>query len=188
MMRSTMIGAAGATKPVSALAPLRIGVFRALWTASLVSNIGSWMHLVAASWLMTSLTASAAVVALLQTANSGPSFLLALPAGALADVLDRRRLVLVTQAWQLMVAAGLGALTAAHLTTPAILLAATVALATGAALGMPAFSALTPDLVPREQLGAAVSLNSMALTASKPSGRRSAECSWPPSDRAGSFC
>ena len=74
MMRSTMIGAAGATKPVSALAPLRIGVFRALWTASLVSNIGSWMHLVAASWLMTSLTASAAVVALLQTANSGPSF------------------------------------------------------------------------------------------------------------------
>jgi hypothetical protein len=62
------------------------------------SNLGSWMHVVAASWLMTSLTTSAALVALSQTANSAPSSLLALPAGALADVLDRRRLVIVTQA------------------------------------------------------------------------------------------
>jgi MFS family permease len=158
------------TGQVSALAPLRIAVFRALWIASLVSNIGSWMHLVAASWLMTSLTASAALVALLQTASSGPSFLLALPAGALADVLDRRRLVLVTQAWQLVIAGGLGALTAAHLTSPAVLLALTFALGTGAALGLPAFSALTPELVPREQLAGAISLNSVALTAAQTIG------------------
>ena len=71
--------------------PLRISIFRAIWLATLVSNLGTWMHLIAASWLMTSLTASAALVALLLTAQSLPTFLLALPGGALADVLDRRR-------------------------------------------------------------------------------------------------
>jgi Transmembrane secretion effector len=81
----------------STWAPLRIGVFRAVWVAALVSNLGSWMHMVAAAWLMTSLTASAAMVALLQSANALPSFPLALPAGAMADVFDRRRLILVTQ-------------------------------------------------------------------------------------------
>jgi MFS family permease len=158
------------TPPGSPWAPLRIRVFRALWLASLASNVGSWMHLVAASWLMTSLSTSAALVALLQTANSGPSFLLALPAGALADVLDRRRLVLATQAWQLAVAAALGILTLAHVTTPAVLLAMTFALAAGSALGVPAFSALTPELVPREQLAAAISLNSVVLTGAQAIG------------------
>jgi predicted MFS family arabinose efflux permease len=151
-------------------APLGVRVFRALWLASLASNVGSWMHLVAASWLMTSLSTSAALVALLQTANSGPSFLLALPAGALADVLDRRRLVLATQAWQLTLAAALGALTLAHITTPSVLLAMTFALAAGSALGLPAFSALTPELVPRDQLPAAISLNSVVLTGSQAIG------------------
>jgi MFS family permease len=151
-------------------APLGIRVFRMLWLASLVSNIGSWMHLVASAWLMTSLTASAALVALLQTANAGPSFLFALPAGALADVLDRRRLVVVTQAWQLVVAGALGVITLAHLTTPAVLLAMTFALAVGAALGSPAFSALTPELVPHDQLPSAVSLNSSSFTASQAVG------------------
>lgn len=151
-------------------APLRVRVFRALWLASLASNVGSWMHLVAASWLMTSLSTSAALVALLQTANSGPSFLLALPAGALADVLDRRRLVLATQAWQLAVAAALGILTLAHITTPTVLLAMTFALAAGSALGLPAFSALTPELVPKDQLPAAISLNSVVLSGSQAIG------------------
>jgi len=158
---------AGAGSP---WAPFRIRVFRMLWLASLASNVGSWMHLVAASWLMTSLSTSAALVALLQTANSGPSVALALPAGALADVLDRRRLVLATQAWQLVVAAALGVLTLAHVTTPAVLLAMTFALAAGSALGLPAFSALTPELVPREQLAAAISLNSVILTGSQAIG------------------
>jgi MFS family permease len=151
-------------------APLGIRVFRMLWLASLVSNIGSWMHLVASAWLMTSLTASAALVALLQTANAGPSFVFALPAGALADVLDRRRLVVVTQAWQLVVAGALGVITLAHMTTPAVLLAMTFALAVGAALGSPAFSALTPELVPHDQLPSAVSLNSSSFTASQAVG------------------
>src|SRR5256885_1118759 len=152
--------ATGTAPPSSTWAPLRGRIFRALWLASLASNIGSWMHLVAASWMMTSLTTSAALVALLQTANSAPNFLLALPSGALADVLDRRRLVLFSQLWQLLIAATLGILTITDVTNPAVLLVMTFALATGSALGVPAFSALTPELVPRTQLPAAISLNS----------------------------
>jgi predicted MFS family arabinose efflux permease len=151
-------------------APLAVPVFRALWLASLASNIGSWMHIVAASWLMTSLTTSAALVALLQTANSAPNFLLALPAGALADVLDRRRLVLFSQLWQLLVAAALGLYTLTGTTDPIALLALSFALATGSALGVPAFSALTPELVPRSQLPAAISLNSVILTGAQAVG------------------
>jgi hypothetical protein len=80
---------AGSPKQIaSTWEPLRNRVFLALWVASLASNIGSWMHVVAAAWLMTSLTASATLVALLQTANAAPAFLFALPAGALADVLE----------------------------------------------------------------------------------------------------
>ena len=154
----------------STWAPLRIRVFRTLWLASLASNIGSWMHLVAASWTMTSLTTSAVMVGLLQTANSAPNCLLALPAGALADVLDRRRLVLLSQLWQLLIAATLGFLTLAHITNPPVLLVMTFAMATGSALGVPAFSALTPELVPRAQLPAAISLNSVILTGSQAIG------------------
>jgi predicted MFS family arabinose efflux permease len=163
-------GKAPAGSARSPWAPLRIRVFRGLWLASLASNVGSWMHLVAASWLMTSLTASAALVALLQTANSAPGFALALPAGALADVLDRRRVVLATQVWQLLLAGALGALTLSHVTTPALLLAMTAALAVGSALGVPAFGSLTPELVPRAELASAISLNSMVLTASQAIG------------------
>jgi MFS family permease len=118
-------------------APFRVGIFRAVWFAALASNLGSWMHLVAASWLMTSLTASAALVALLQTANALPGVALALPAGAMADVFDRRRMIIVTQAYQLAIAAVLGALTLAHAMTPTLLLALTVALGAGATGGVP---------------------------------------------------
>jgi predicted MFS family arabinose efflux permease len=128
------------------------------------------MHLVAASWLMTSLTASAALVALLQTANAIPSVALALPAGAMAEVFDRRRMIIATQAYQLVVAGLLGVLTLAHAITPALLLALTVALGAGATLGLPAYSAITPELVPREELPAAISLNSITVTASQAVG------------------
>ena len=139
-------------------------MFRAIWIATVVSNLGTWMHLVAASWLMTSLTASAALVALLQTAQSLPTFALALPGGALADVLDRRRMIIATQSWQLLVAAGLGALTLADATSPALLLAFTAALGVGTALGLPVFWSVTTEIVPRRHLPAAISLNSGAFT------------------------
>ena len=162
---------AGSPKQIaSTWEPLRNRVFLALWIASLASNIGSWMHVVAAAWLMTSLTASATLVALLQTANAAPAFLFALPAGALADVLDRRRVVLASQTWQLLVAAALGVLTFAHVTTPAILLALTFALAAGSAIGLPAFGAMTAEVVLPEQLPSAISLNSVAVTGSQAVG------------------
>ena len=150
----------------SAWEPFRIRIFRMLWIAALVSNIGSWMHLVAAGWLMTSLTTSAALVALLQSANSLPSFLLGLPGGALADVYDRRRLILVTQSIQLLVAALIGVLAITGTVTPWALLGLTVLLGAGTTLGLPAYAAITPDLVPARQLPAAISLNSVTITAS----------------------
>ena len=105
----------------SAWAPLRQPLFRALWIASVTSNIGTWMQNVGAAWLMTLLTPSPTVVALVQAATSLPVFLVALPAGALADVVDRRRLILVTQGWMLLAAAGLGLLTILGVTTPLVL-------------------------------------------------------------------
>jgi predicted MFS family arabinose efflux permease len=150
----------------SALGPLRIRAFRVMWIAALASNVGSWMHLVSAGWLMTSLTTSAALVALLQSANSLPSFLLGLPGGAMADVYDRRRLILWTQGVQLLVAALIGVLTITGAVTPWALLGLTALLGAGMTLGLPAYAAITPDLVPARQLPAAISLNSVTITAS----------------------
>src|ERR1700682_4992418 len=94
----------------SALSPLRQSVFRALWIATVVSNVGTWMQDVGESWLMTSLTASPVLVALVETAGSLPVVLLALPAGALADIVDRRRLLLVMQIWMVVAAGAMGIL------------------------------------------------------------------------------
>ena len=93
--------------PPSALAPLARPVFRALWIAALVSNVGYWMQSVGAVWQVGSEGGSAAQVALVQTAVSLPVVLLALPSGAAADVFDRRRLLLTTQTWMLLSAAAL---------------------------------------------------------------------------------
>src|SRR3989442_14788286 len=111
-----------APRTVSAWAPLRQSLFRSLWIASVISNIGAWMEEVGEAWLMTAQTPSPLLVALLQTADSLPIFLLALPAGALADVVDRRRLLLFTQAWLCLAATGLGVLTLLGMTTPIVLL------------------------------------------------------------------
>src|SRR5213080_3690856 len=106
----------------SAWTPLSHRVFRALWIASLVSNIGTWMQNVSAAWLMTSLAPSPIMVALVQAATSLPVFLVGLPAGAIADLVDRRRLLLTTQGWMLAAASVLGILTFMDAITPWILL------------------------------------------------------------------
>ena len=155
---------AGDRTAVGTWSPLGSPVFRAVWLATLASNLGTWMHIVAASWLMTSLTASAAVVSLIQTAQAVPAFTLALPGGALADVVDRRRMIMATQGWQVVVAAGLGLITLSDATTPGLLLAFTFALGIGTALGLPVLWAITPEMVTREELPAAISLNSAAFT------------------------
>src|SRR5690349_19460538 len=148
----------------------RHAVFRRLWLAGVVSNVGTWMQNVGAVWLMTTLAPSPLMVALVQTATSAPLFLLALPAGALADVVDRRRLLLWTQLWMLGAAALLGALTIAGRTTPAALLGLTFALGLGSALSAPAWQAIIPDLVPRAELAQAVALNGVGVNIARAVG------------------
>src|SRR5580698_11511261 len=150
-------GGARPTKPPPASerdsmwTPLSQSLFRAIWLASLASNVGTWMQNVGASWLMTSLSPSPLMVSLIQTASSLPIFLLALPAGALADVVDRRRLLIISQAWMLAAAGALGLLTLLHLTTPSLLLILSFALGIGAALNAPAWQAIIPEVVTRDE-------------------------------------
>jgi MFS family permease len=150
--------------------PLKHPLFRALWIAAAASNIGTWMQEVGQSWLMTSLTTSPLMVALVQTAESLPIFLLALGAGALADVVDRRRLLLVTQAWMLVVSGGLGLVTLAGWVSPWLLLAFVFALGLGAALNLPAWQAVVPELVSRDELAAAVTLNGVQFNVARAVG------------------
>lgn len=150
--------------------PLRHKVFRMLWIASVVSNIGSWMHDVGAGWLMTSLAPSPLMVALVQAATTTPVFLLALPAGALADIVDRRYYLIISQVWMMSIAMILGVLTLAGLTTATILLVFTFALGIGTAMMMPAWGAITPELVDRSELQAAISLNSVGMNLARSVG------------------
>jgi MFS family permease len=145
-------------------------LFRAVWLASVASNVGTWMQDVGSTWLMTSLSRSAILVSLMQTASSLPFFLLALPSGALADVVDRRRLLIFTQSWMMGVAALLGLLTLAGLVTPGVLLGLTFTLGLGAALNGPAWQATMPELVPREELPAAVALNGVGFNLARAVG------------------
>jgi MFS family permease len=154
----------------STWSPLRHTVFRWLWIASVASNVGTWFQNVGASWMMTTLTPSPALVALVQAATSLPMFLLSLPAGAVADVLDKRRLLLITQTWMTFAAFGLWAFTAAGATTPWILLGFTFLLGLGAALNGPAWQASIPEMVPREDLPAAVTLGSIGFNIARAAG------------------
>ena len=168
------INAAKARNPrqsfASAWGPLRDPLFRALWIAAVASNVGTWMEDVGEAWLMTSLSASPLMVALVETAGSLPIVLLAVPSGTFADLVDRRRLLLITQAWMLIVAATLGLLTIAGLTTPWLLLILAFALGLGAAVNAPAWEAITPELVTREDLPAAVTLGAVAFNVARAVG------------------
>jgi len=155
---------AAVTSPWS---PLAEPIFRALWIATVASNIGTWMQDVGESWLMVSLTTSPMLVALVETAGSLPIVLLALPAGALADVVDRRRLLLITQSWMLVSAAVLGVVTLAGMVTPWLLLLLTFTLGLGTAMNGPAWQASIPELVPRRELPAAVTLVGVAINVSR---------------------
>ncbi|MEQ8291160.1 MAG: MFS transporter [Roseovarius sp.] len=150
--------------------PLSYPVFRALWIATVVSNVGTWMHDVGAGWLMTSLSPSPLLVALVQTATTLPMFLLALPAGALADIVDRRRMLLAAQVLGLLAAMTLAVLTAVGLVSPSILLATTFVLGVAAALSAPVFQAIVPELVGKQALPDAIALNSLGVNISRAVG------------------
>src|SRR5205809_539605 len=146
-----------------AWAPLSHSVFRALWIASLISNVGTWMQNVGAAWAMTSLSPSPLMVALVQSATSLPVFVVGLPAGAIADIVDRRRLLLVTQTWMLAVSALLAVLAFADVMTATMLLALTFALGIGVAMNTPTWQAITGELVPSSELMRAVALNALPI-------------------------
>ncbi|MEO6029434.1 MAG: MFS transporter [Candidatus Binatia bacterium] len=151
-------------------APLRRSVFRALWIAAVASNVGTWMQEVGAAWLMTSLSPSPLLVTLIQAGSSLPMFLLAIPSGALADLVDRRRMLLATQTWMLCAAATLGFLTLHGSVTPTALLLVTFAMGFGVALNGPAWQAVISELVPRSELPAAVALNSVGFNLARAVG------------------
>src|SRR5436309_6430114 len=154
----------------SALAPLREPLFRWLWIAAVISYIGKWMQMVGAAWLMTQLTTSPFMVGLVQAAGALPVFLVILPAGALADMVDRRRFLLVTQGWMVLASAALGILTLTSCVGPWVLLLFTFLLGLGSVMNDPAWQAITPELVPREQHTSAVALNSAGFNVARAVG------------------
>lgn len=150
--------------------PLRQTVYRSVLIALIVSNIGTWMQNVGTAWLMTSLTPSPLLVALMQTATLLPVFFLGLPAGALADILDRRKLLLLAETWLLLVAALLGILTFTNHMSEWPLLALTFMMGLGSALDGPLWQAIVPDLVERQDLPAAVVLNATGYNVARALG------------------
>ncbi len=154
----------------SALDPLREPLFRSLWFAAVISYTGTWMQNVGAGWLMTQLTMSPLMIGLVQAASTLPVFLVILPAGALADMADRRRFLLITQAWMVAAAGLLGVFTLLGYVTPWILLLFTFILGLGAVMNDPAWQALTPDIVCRENHAPAVALNSVGFNVARAVG------------------
>jgi MFS family permease len=150
--------------------PFRHPTFAILWTATVIANIGIWMYNAAAGWLITTLTADPLVVSLVQVATSVPMFLFALPAGALADILDKRRLLIAVEVALTCVATTIAALVSLNLVTPPILLLFTFLLGAAAALAAPAWQAIVPSLVPRPHLGPAVAANSVGVNISRAIG------------------
>lgn len=154
----------------SALAPLREPLFRSLWIAAVISYTGTWMQNVGAGWLMTTLTMSPFMIGLVQAAATLPVFLVILPAGALADMVDRRRLLLIAQTWMVFASGVLGVLTLLHVVTPWILLLLTFLLGLGAVMNDPAWQAITPEIVSHEQHASAVALNSAGFNVARAVG------------------
>lgn len=142
--------------------PLRVAVFRGLWIAGLASNLGTFMHTVAAGWAVTELSDSPTVVSLVQAAWTVPGFLVAVLAGALADVLDRRRLIIATQLASLATAGALGVIELTGALDVPLLLTLTFVLSTCGTIAAPAFMAVTPELVDRTELPKAIALNSIS--------------------------
>jgi len=150
--------------------PLGNRNFRNLLIADLVSDIGAFMQSVGAAWLMTSLTDSPLYIALIQTAAALPFFLLALPAGTIGDIVDRRKLILVTEVWMCVIAAVLAIATLAGVMTPWLLLLLTFALSAGDAVEAPAWRATFPDLVDKQELPAALVLNGVEFNLARAVG------------------
>lgn len=151
----------------TAWSPLRHAVFRMLWLTWLAANLSMFMNDVAAAWLMTSLTTSPVMVALVQTASTLPVLLLGLPSGALADIVNRKHVFLGTQLWIALNAIALCGAALADALTPALLLLLTFGNGIGLAMRWPVYAALVPQIVPRAELPQAMALNGVAMNVSR---------------------
>ncbi|MGD9531740.1 MAG: MFS transporter [Dehalococcoidia bacterium] len=155
---------------MTAWAPLRVRTFRLLWLTQLGSMIGTWMHNVAAQWLLVDAPGAETLVALVSTAAMLPVLVLAMPAGALADIVDRRRMLIGVQAFQVLVGGVLVVLTVAGRLGPATLLTITFLLGCGLTVTIPGYQAMVQDLVPREQLRSVAGLNGIAINLARAVG------------------
>ena len=163
-------GNAAPAKPVSLAAAFRHPAFVVIWTATLVSNVGSWMYGAASAWLMTSLNPDPLIVSLVQAASTAPVFLFALPAGALADIFDRRKYLVVIELLTTLVSAIYAAIVGLGLANPSNLLLFTFLIGSVWALSSPAWQAVVPQLVPKNDLPAAVTANSVGVNLSRALG------------------
>ena len=165
--KATTVAPRSPPAPASPWGALYHRTFRWLWTATVVSNVGGWLYNAASGWLMTSLDGDPFVVSLVQVADSLPLFLFALPAGALADLTDKRRFILVLEVLTTVLCAVFAILVALNRATPAVLLLFIFLVGTLAAVETPAWQSITPLLVPQASLSSAIALNSIGVNISR---------------------
>jgi MFS family permease len=165
--KSPVVSQNGKSSPWS---PFRHSAFTLLWTATVVANIGTWMYSAASGWLMTSLNPDPLIVSLVQVATTLPLFLFALPAGALADIVDKRKFLLLAETATTIVSAIFAAIVWLDRATPTNLLAFTFLIGVGGALTAPAWQSVVPQLVPKRDLQPAVAANSVGVNISRAIG------------------
>ena len=168
--QSTPVPAAAQSKSISPWSAFHHKTFTVVWIATLASNIGSWMYSAASGWLMTSLKPDPIMVSMVQVATSLPMFLFALPAGALADIIDRRRFLVIVEILITLISTIFAFLIWGDGVTPKVLLIFTFLAGVGAALEAPAWEAIVPALVPKRDLGAAVVANGVGVNISRAIG------------------
>ncbi len=155
---------------MSLLAPFRHLAFAVIWTATLVSNVGGWMYSAASGWLMTSLNPDPLIVALVQAASSLPICLFAIPAGALADIFDKRRFLIVIESITTVVSAVYAVIVGFGWATPENLLVFTFLIGASGAMTVPAWQAVVTYLVPKDDLPPAIAANSVGVNISRAIG------------------
>jgi predicted MFS family arabinose efflux permease len=164
------MSAVATSRPASPWSPFRYATFSVLWTATVIANIGGWMYSAASGWLMTTLNPEPFIVSMVQVATTLPMFLFALPAGALADIIDKRKFLIAVEIAVTAVSAIFAAIVWLGLATPGNLLLFTFLIGVGSALTAPAWQSIVPQLVPRQDLHPAVAANSVGINVSRALG------------------
>jgi predicted MFS family arabinose efflux permease len=168
--QSSTSAAAAPPPRISSWSALRHRTFRVIWVATIVSNVGGWVSSTASGWLMTSLKPDPLAVSLVQVMSNLPMFVLALPAGALVDVLDQRRLLIAAELAIMASTAAFAILVSTHLITPTSLLIMTALTSAAGAVSLPAWQTVVSQLVPKPELPAAVALDSLGINISRAVG------------------